>query len=79
VAVRKLPASYSVFAIAIVVSGLASTNFESFERYALSAFPLFIAASMLLRSKRVEVSVYTLSAVALFGYALLAFLGAYVP
>jgi Mannosyltransferase (PIG-V) len=79
VAARKLPACYSVFAIAVVASGLASTNFESFERYALSAFPLFIGASMLLRSKRVEVSVYTLSAVALFGYALLAFLGAYVP
>jgi hypothetical protein len=79
VAVRRLPASYSAFAIAVVVSGLASTNFESFERYALSAFPLFIGASMLLRSKRVEVSVYTLSAVALFGYALLAFLGAYIP
>jgi hypothetical protein len=79
VAVRTLPAPYSAFAIAVVAAGLASTNFESFERYALSAFPLLIGASTLLRSRPVERTVFTLSAVCLFGYALLAFLGAYVP
>jgi hypothetical protein len=79
VAVRTLPASYSAFAIVVVAAGLASTNFESFERYALSGFPLVIGAATLLRSRRVELTVFTLSAVCLFGYALLAFLGAYVP
>lgn len=79
VAARTLPASYSAFAIVVVAAGLASTNFESFERYALSAFPLLIGAATLLRSRRVERTVFTLSAVCLFGYALLAFLGAYVP
>ena len=58
---------------------LGSANFESFERYAFSAFPLAIAAAALIRWRRVETTVLLLSAVALFAYAFLAFQGAYVP
>lgn len=77
---RKLPASYAAYSIGVVALALASNNFESFERYALSAFPLVIvAASVLLRSRRVEMTVLLLSTVGLFGYAFLAFNGAYVP
>jgi hypothetical protein len=79
VAFRRLPASFGAYALCVVVAGLAGNNFESFERYAFSAFPLIIAGATLTRSRRVEVPVLALSAVAMFGYACLAFLGAYIP
>jgi hypothetical protein len=79
VAFRRLPLSYGCFALTAVLAALAGANFESFERYAFSAFPLVIAASTMTRSRRVEIPVLVLSAVALFGYAFLAFQGAYVP
>jgi len=79
VACRRLPASYGAYAIAVFVLALGSANFESFERYAFSAFPLVIAAAALMRSRRVETTALLLSAVALFAYAFLAFQGAYVP
>ena len=76
---RKLPVSYGLYAAAIVGVAASGANLDSFERYALSAFPLLIAGATLLRSRRVEVTVLVLCAVTMFGYALLAFLGAYVP
>ena len=76
---RKLPASYGAFATAIVVVALSGTNLDSFERYALSAFPLVIVGAMGLASSRVERTVFTLSAAGLFAYALLAFLNLSVP
>jgi len=76
---RKLPAPYGAFATAVVVVALLGTNLDSFERYALSAFPLVIVGAMGLRSPRVERVVLTLSAAGLFAYALLAFLNLSVP
>jgi hypothetical protein len=58
---------------------LSGSNLDSFERYALSAFPLVIAASTLLRSTRVATVIYVLSGAAMALYAVLAFQGAYVP
>ncbi len=76
---RTLPISYGLYSVAIVVVAASGSNLDSFERYALSAFPLLLAAATLLRSRRVETTVLVLSAATMFGYALLAFLGAYVP
>jgi hypothetical protein len=76
---RALPISYGLFTVAVVVVAVSGSNLDSFERYALSAFPLLLAAATLMRSQRVETTVLVLSAATMFGYALLAFLGAYVP
>jgi hypothetical protein len=76
---RKLPASYGAFAAVLLLAAVSGSNLDSFERYALSAFPLVIAAGSLLRSRRVELTVLVVSTAALVGYSLLAFQGAYVP
>ena len=76
---RRLPASYTVFAAAIVVVALAGKNLDSFERYALSAFPLTVAAAVLCRGPRIERVVLVLLPAVLAGYALLAFLNISVP
>lgn len=79
VAFWRLPASYGAFAVCVVLVALSGSNLDSFERYALSAFPLVIAAATLLRSPRVAATVYVLSGAAMALYAVLAFQGAYVP
>src|SRR6185437_9369274 len=76
---RRLPACYTVFAGAIVVVAVAGSNLDSFERYALSAFPLSMAAALLCRRPLVERVVLVLLPAALAGYALLAFLSISVP
>ena len=58
---------------------LSGSNLDSFERYALSAFPLTIAAATLLRSNRVAMATYAVCGALMVGYAVLAFQGAYVP
>jgi hypothetical protein len=76
---RRLPFSYGLFAALVLVAALSGHNLDSFERYALTAVPLAMAGGSLLRSERVAMSVLTLLSVTMFAYALLAFLGAYVP
>ena len=56
-----------------------SSNLDSFERYALGAFPLVIAASTLTARRRVEVAVLTVAGAGMLGYSLLAFIGVVVP
>jgi hypothetical protein len=58
---------------------LTSSNLDSFERYALGAFPLIVAASTLTSGRRAEVVVLVLAGVGMVGYAVLAFLGVVVP
>jgi hypothetical protein len=79
VSFRKLPLSYSLFSLAVLLAALSGSNLESFERYAFSAFPLVIAGSTLLRSHRVSVAILIGCGAGMLGYALLTFLGAYVP
>ncbi len=79
IAFRRLPASYGAFAVAVLVVALASSNLDSFERYALGAFPLVVAASTLTGRRPVELAVLVLSGSAMAGYAVLAFLGIVVP
>jgi len=76
---RRLPASYAAFATAVVLVALSGTNLDSFERYALSAFPLVIVGALLTAEPRVERSVLALLAAGLVVYALLAFLNLSVP
>ena len=76
---RRLPAAYTVFTGAILAVAVAGTNLDSFERYALSAFPLAIAAAVLCRGPRSEQVVLVLLPAVLAGYTLLAFLNISVP
>jgi len=76
---RRYAASYGAFATAVVAVALSGTNLDSFERYALSAFPVVLAAASLLTDRRVERGVLVLAAAGLVGYALLAFLNLSVP
>jgi hypothetical protein len=79
VAFWRLPVSYAAFALCVVALALSGSNLDSFERYALSAFPLVIAGATLLRSGRVAAVTYTLCGAGMALYAVLAFQGAYVP
>ncbi len=76
---RRWPAPYGAFATAVVALGLSGTNLDSFERYALSAFPLAMAAATLCARPTTERFVLSLLGAALAGYALVAFLGLSVP
>ncbi len=76
---RTLPASYTLFTAAVLAVAVAGTNLDSFERYALSAFPLSLVAARLCRHPAVERTVLTLLGACLAGYALLAFLNISVP
>jgi hypothetical protein len=76
---RKLPACYTVFTAAILIVAVAGSNLDSFERYALSAFPLSMAAALISGRPLVERVVLVLLPAALAAYALLAFLNISVP
>ena len=45
VAFLRLPVSYGAFALCVVVVALSGSNLDSFERYALSAFPLVMVGA----------------------------------
>ncbi|HVX21236.1 MAG TPA: mannosyltransferase family protein [Acidimicrobiales bacterium] len=76
---RRLPASYGAFATAVAVVAVSGTNLDSFERYALTAFPLVVAAASLTSGPRVERSVVVLAGAGMAGYAVMAFLNLSVP
>ncbi len=76
---RRLPAPYTLFAAAVLATAVAGSNLDSFERYALSAFPLSVAAALVLRESQLERAVLALLSAGLAGYALLAFLNISVP
>ena len=63
----------------MVLVAVTGTNLDSFERYALSAFPLVIVGAMGLASRRVERAVLALSGAGMFAYALAAFVNRLVP
>jgi len=76
---RRWPACYGALATADVLVALSGTNLDSFERYALSAFPLVLAGATLTSGPRVERVVLVLAGAGLAGYALLAFTNVVVP
>ncbi len=75
----RLPAPYGALCTAVAAVALSGTNLDSFERYALSAFPLVVAGATLTSSRRVERCVLTVAAAGLAAYALMAFLNILVP
>jgi hypothetical protein len=79
VLVRRLPASYGAYAGAVVVVNLSARNLDSFERYAMSAFPLVLAVALVAGWRDLERPVLAMSAAGLVGYSVLGFLGVYVP
>lgn len=79
VAFRTWPACYGALAAVTLAVALSSANLDSIERYALGAFPFVLVGASLTRSPRAARAVFVLSAAALVGYGLLAFLNASVP
>ena len=79
VVARRLPASYTAFSALTIVIGLSAENLDSFERYAMGAFPLLIGVALVTRRAQVERAALTLAAAGLVGYAVLAFFGVSVP
>ena len=79
VVVRRLPASYAAFAGISLLLALSAENLDSFERYALGAFPLLIGAGLCLRVRGSMRLVVVLSSVGLFATSTAVFLGRWVP
>jgi len=79
VLLMRLPASYGVYAAAMLVVNLSARNLDSLERYAMSAFPFVLAVALVTDRPDVERPVLALSVAGLVGYSVLAFLGVYVP
>lgn len=77
---RKLPASYGLFAAAILVAALSAENLNSIERYATSAFPLAMAGALVLdRYERFEPALYAVGGGLSITFTTLALTGAFVP
>ena len=79
VLIRRLPASYSVYAGATLLLGLSAQNLDSFERYCMSAFPFLLALAIVTDRDEVERGALVLAGAGLVGYAVLAFLGVSGP
>jgi hypothetical protein len=75
VLIRRLPASYSLYAAATLVLGLSARNLDSFERYCMSTFPFLFALAIVTDRDEVERTAVVLAGAGLVGYAILAFLG----
>ena len=76
---RRWPASYTVFAGAVLLVALSAENLDSLERYGLSAFPFVLALAGLTSHPWAERAVLAACGGGLAAYSLLAFLSAYVP
>jgi hypothetical protein len=79
VTLRKLPVSYGLFALAMVLAAVSGHNLNSIPRYVWSAFPLVIGAATLLRSWRVALPAFSVCVAGLIGLTLVSFQGAYTP
>jgi hypothetical protein len=76
---RRWPASFTAYAIAVVVIGLSARNLDSLERYSLSTVPLVLAAADITgNGTRERVVLATLGAM-LVACSVLAFSGLLVP
>jgi hypothetical protein len=77
--IARLPAGYGWYTVAVLAVVLTASNLESLERYGLGCFPFVIAAAMLTKGRKTYRVVIGLSGSLLLAYAMLAFLGKYVP
>jgi hypothetical protein len=76
---RRYPASYAAFAGAVLVVALAADNLNSFERYALNAFPLVLALAAVTTSVRAERLALAVTGAGLWAACTLAWMAVYVP
>ena len=79
VAARRLSRPMALYAVPSLVLLLAAENLNSLERYALSAFPLVIAAAMVSRHRWLDRWIVGASGAGMVCLATLAFHGVYVP
>jgi len=79
VVARRFPLSYSLYAGVTLVLGLSAHNLDSFERYCAGALPFLLAVAVVTQHPDAERAGMVLAGAGLFGYALLSFLGVYVP
>jgi hypothetical protein len=75
----KLPLSHAVYAAGVFLAATGSNTIASLERYLVGAFPVLVAAALLLRPPWLDRSVLSLASAALVGLAVLAWFGAYTP
>jgi hypothetical protein len=75
----RLPASYGWYSVGLLAVVLSASNLTSLERYGLGCFPFVIAGAMLVRGRSSFRLVIGLSGLMMVTYAMLAFLGKYVP
>ncbi|HXY45742.1 MAG TPA: hypothetical protein VEH29_16265 [Acidimicrobiales bacterium] len=76
---RSWPAAYGAYATVTLAVILTAPNLTSFERYGLDCFPFVLAVTTLTKRRQVSWSAFAVSGALLAGYALLTFLGAYIP
>jgi len=76
---RWWPASYTAFAVVVLVAALSADNLNSVERYALNAFPLLLTLAVLLRPGRLERLGLAVCGSGVVALAALAWLAVYVP
>ncbi|MGI8664253.1 MAG: mannosyltransferase family protein [Acidimicrobiales bacterium] len=79
VTARRLPASYAVFATALVVVSLSARNLNSIERYGLDAFPLVIALALIASSRPRANVTMIVSSLGFVALTTMAWLQDYVP
>jgi hypothetical protein len=76
---RRWPSSYGAYGALTLAVTMTAPNLTSFERYALGCFPFALALATVTRRRDVFAPALALAGALLAGYALMAFLGAYVP
>jgi hypothetical protein len=79
IGVRRWPASFTVFAAAVLATSLGADNLNSLERYGLNAFPIVLTLAWVARRWHVERVVLTVAAGGMVALSALASLGPYVP
>jgi len=79
VAIRNLSADLLLYAVPSVVFLIAAENLNSMERYALSTFPLVIAAALMSRQGRLGKWILPIAALGMVAVCTLSLNGAYVP
>jgi hypothetical protein len=76
---RSWPARYGVYALACLLVALCARNLNSFERYALNAFPIIFGLAALAGHRRFGRAVPILSSAGLVALSVLAWTDIYVP
>jgi hypothetical protein len=75
----RWPTAYALFATVSVVAALVAQNLGSLERYGYDAFPLVFVWAGLFQTRLAYRTLLILSAAGMTAYAMVAFVGAYVP